>query len=66
MKVPAFVMIPYYDHKSNSIDLDVLPLVLCKDCRYRDQDNCPMEFYFDNHPAEDYCFCAHGEQKEGV
>ena len=39
-------------------------LVLCKDCRKRGLDNCPMEFYWDSHPADDICYCAMGERRE--
>ena len=39
-------------------------LVLCKSCWKRGLDNCPMEFYWDNHPADDDCYCAMGERKE--
>jgi len=39
-------------------------LVLCKNCWKRGLDNCPMEFYWDNHPAEDDCFCKMGERSD--
>ena len=38
-------------------------LVLCKNCWKRGLDNCPMEFYWDSHPAEDDCFCKMGERR---
>lgn len=38
-------------------------LVTCKSCWKRGLDNCPMEFYWDNHPADDDCYCAMGERE---
>lgn len=46
------------------VSMDELELVMCKNCWKRGQDNCPMEFYFDNHPADDDCYCAMGERRE--
>ena len=39
-------------------------LVMCKSCWKRGLDNCPMEFYWENHPIDDNCFCAMGERRE--
>lgn len=38
-------------------------LVMCKNCWKRGLDNCPMEFYWDCHPANDDCYCAMGERR---
>lgn len=38
-------------------------LVMCKSCWKRGLDNCPMEFYWDCHPANDDCYCAMGERR---
>ena len=43
--------------------IDAEPVVKCTDCWKRGQDNCPMEFYFDNHPEDDECYCKYGERK---
>lgn len=44
--------------------VDAVPVVRCEDCWKRGLDNCPMEFYWDNHPADDLCYCAMGERRE--
>lgn len=44
--------------------VDAVPVVRCKDCWKRGLDNCPMEFYWDSHPADDICYCAMGERRE--
>ena len=41
--------------------VDAVEVVRCKECWKRGLDNCPMEFYFDCHPAEDDCYCKFGE-----
>ena len=38
-----------------------LNVVRCKNCWKQNTDNCPMEFYWDNHPFEEECYCAMGE-----
>lgn len=43
---------------------DRIVVVRCEDCLKRGLDNCPMEFYWDNHPADDLCYCAMGERRE--
>lgn len=44
--------------------VDAVPVVRCEDCWKRGLDNCPMEFYWDSHPADDLCYCAMGERRE--
>lgn len=38
-------------------------LIRCKDCKWRNLDNCPMEFYWDSHQADDEAFCSFGVKK---
>ena len=38
--------------------------VFCSECAKRGLDNCPMEFYWDSHPADDKAFCSFGILKE--
>ena len=43
---------------------DVVPVVRCRECKYRRKDGCPIidaDIWMDN---ED--FCSHGERKEGT
>ena len=40
-----------------------LIVVRCKNCKYRGFDNCPMEFYWENHQADDNAFCSFGVKK---
>ena len=44
--------------------VDAVPVVRCRECKYRRKDGCPIidaDIWMDN---ED--FCSHGERKEGT
>ena len=43
--------------------IDAAPVVRCKDCCWRGMDNCPMEFFWDNHPTDDEVFCSFGKAR---
>ena len=62
MIAEAFVLIPKSANKGTEILIDVLPLVLCKDCKHYKGGKC---FYtMRRHGLEDDWFCADGEKKE--
>ena len=57
----------------NAESVDIVPVVRCKDCRYRFTSLCPthsVEYDMENEPdimwgiEEDDGFCSHGEPKE--
>ena len=37
-------------------------IVRCKNCKYKGFDNCPLELYWENHPADDNAYCSFGER----
>ena len=44
--------------------IDAVPVVRCRECKYRSKDGCPIidaDIWMDD---ED--FCSHGERKEGA
>lgn len=64
MKAEAFVCIPHVKDKGTAVDVEILPLVLCRDCRKRNTIDCALHLY------EGFCadvgenwFCADGERK---
>jgi hypothetical protein len=65
-KAKAWVMISKLDKDKTECILDMYPLVLCKDCRKKDKEECPMyvDYPCTNKPGDDW-FCADGERKEG-
>ena len=73
MLAEAIVIIPKSVNKGTEIQMDVLPLVLCKDCKYAhktydgDCKYCDMFTDDDGNPIERYrsgdWFCADGEHK---
>ena len=64
MKLPdGYVFIPRLKNLT-TIEVEQRDLVMCKSCWKHGLDNCPMEFYWDSHPADDVCYCAMGERKE--
>ena len=72
MKFPALVMIPKLDRKSVSVELEIKPLVLCRDCKHWgepfDKMNGLDVAHCDQFPTSEafreVFFCGHGEQKE--
>ena len=63
MLAEAIVLIPKSANKGTEIQFDVLPLVLCKDCKHYKDGKC---FYtMRRHGLEDDWFCADGERMEG-
>jgi len=69
MKAEAFVCIPHVKDKGTAVDVEILPLVLCKDCKhcYVDGENvrfnvCELDH---NKVQSGDWFCADGERKEG-
>ena len=69
MLAEAIVLIPKSANKGTEIQMDVLPLVLCKDCKnacvYDDDEVICTHIDSngnDKHPAD--WFCADGERKE--
>ena len=61
MLAEAIIIIPKSANKGTEIQMDVLPLVLCKDCKWYDEqismcDNCGL-------PREQTFFCADGKRK---
>lgn len=67
MLAEAVVLIPKSANKGTEIQMDVLPLVLCKDC---DHKECwgrggDVVCGIDGTPHRPDWFCADGEQKEG-
>lgn len=63
MLADAIVLIPKSANKGTEIQMDVLPLVLCKDCKNYKDGKC---FYtMRRHGLEDNWFCADGERKDG-
>ena len=69
MKAEAFVCIPHVKGKGTAVDVEILPLVLCKDCKhcYVDGENvrfnvCELDH---NKVQSGDWFCADGERKEG-
>lgn len=53
----AWVIIPKLDKEKTGCVLDMRPLVLCKDCKYR----LKCDYWIEN---GDYWFCADGERGE--
>ena len=44
--------------------IDAIPVVRCRECRYRSKDGCPI--IGANIWMDDDDFCSHGERKEGA
>lgn len=57
----AWVMIPMLDKDKTRCVLVMRPLVLCKDCTYRGEINCPQ--YYRRKELSDNYFCADGERR---
>ena len=68
MLAEAIVLIPRSANKGTEIQMDVLPLVLCKDCKHQNWVNaetgCIVCKIGRGTNAPDW-FCADGEEKEG-
>lgn len=70
MLAEAIVLIPKSANKGTEIQMDVLPLVLCKDCKHWDEghseecDNSDSVCFHNGWCKPDW-FCADGERKEG-
>lgn len=65
MLAEAIVLIPKSANKGTEIQMDVLPLVLCKDCKHCDEID--MYGYIQCDKAETHepnFYCADGERKE--
>ena len=44
--------------------IDAVPVVRCRDCKYRSKDGCPI--IDANIWMDDDDFCSHGEREEGA
>ena len=44
--------------------IDAVPVVRCRECKYRSKDGCPI--IDANIWMDDDDFCSHGERKEGA
>ena len=44
--------------------VDAVPVVRCRECKYRSKDGCPI--IDANIWMDDDDFCSHGERKEGA
>ena len=70
MLAEAIVLIPKLENKGTEIQFNVLPLVLCKDCKWWHESET-HKGYGDCGQANGITlkssdwFCADGEQKEG-
>ena len=42
---------------------DTEPVVRCRDCLYRNYDNCPFNEFSEMYRPEDDFYCAAGERK---
>lgn len=64
MKAEAFVCIPHVKDKGTAVDVEILPLVMCKDCKHWDSDEhvCNIKIGWFSCGAD--WFCADGERKE--
>lgn len=60
MLAEAIVMIPKSANKGTEIQMDVLPLVLCKECKHHKKDTCSAVAGMAFPPPDDW-FCADGE-----
>lgn len=58
----VWVMIPKSDKKAMEIVIDMHPLILCKDCKYHDEEN--GENFCDCGNRPDDWFCADGIAKD--
>ena len=47
----------------DSPTVDAVPVVRCRECKYRSKDGCPI--IDANIWMDDDDFCSHGERKEG-
>ena len=68
MLAEAIVLIPKSANKGTEIQMDVLPLVLCRDCKNSGLDSSGTNGYWCSAHTEwheAYWFCADGERKEG-
>lgn len=62
MLAKAFVIIPKSANKGMEIQMDVLPLVLCKDCKWHDNaDDSPKYLPCIEMRTNPNWFCADGE-----
>ena len=75
-----YVEVVYKDDIDDAPTIDAVPVVRCKDCKHRHEDECPMQFeeqfdidegdgYYDTeYIIHDYTqddgFCSWGERKE--
>ena len=63
----AWVIIPKSRNKGTEVELDMRPLVLCKDCKYKEESVSPYWEAWCNrlHCGCDFnWFCADGERRE--
>ena len=65
MKAEAFVMIPKLKSKGTEVEIEILPLVLCKECECREDPKAIISEWlpcqFGNTPDE--WFCASGRKR---
>ena len=64
MLTKAIILIPKSLNKGTEIQMEVLPLVLCKECKKRYTVHCIQEEAGNINNQDDW-FCADGERKEG-
>ena len=65
MKAKAFVVIPHSKNKGTEVEMEILPLVLCKNCKWRNERICENKTTLFGTYVRDAWFCADGETKEG-
>lgn len=73
MKAGAFAVIPHTKSKGKEVELEIMPLVRCKDCKHLIEHYGFMDDGYCKKMQEDYnvklkpekCwFCADGEERE--
>ena len=67
VKAEAFVCIPHVKDKGTAVDVEVLPLVLCNDCKFGailERTGMPLMVTCKGEDHELCWFCADGERKD--
>jgi hypothetical protein len=58
----AFKMIPHCTKDTITYEMD--ELIRCKDCAWREYDNCPFNEFSEFYKPDDDFFCADGERRD--
>lgn len=64
MEAKAWCFIPHSDKKGINIELEALPLVLCKNCKYRGTNYQGVWCQKGHNSSGKGWFCADGEEEE--